>query len=108
MTQQNSQNQFKAQIFHALSATERLEILDYLRDGEKCVCEIGPQLNLLQPIVSRHLKILKDAGIIKCRKEATKRLYSIVNPQIYNTIDALNPQVLNALHKQRIEHINCR
>ncbi len=63
MTQQSAaQLRFKAQVFHALSASDRLEILEFLRDGEKCVCEIAPHLNLIQPVVSRHLKILKDAG----------------------------------------------
>ncbi|MGD6852816.1 MAG: ArsR/SmtB family transcription factor [Candidatus Bathyarchaeia archaeon] len=57
-------------VFHALS-DHRLEILAYLRDGEKCVCEIVPHLNLIQPLVSRHLKILEDTGIERCRKDGT-------------------------------------
>jgi DNA-binding transcriptional ArsR family regulator len=108
MTQQSAaQLRFKAQVFHALSASDRLEILEFLRDGEKCVCEIVPHLNLIQPVVSRHLKILKDAGLIRCRKEGTKRMYSLVDPRVHNAIDALTPEVVSALQKEVIEQMSC-
>ena len=84
-----NKNRFKSTVFHALSDPIRLEIVAYLRDGEKCVCEIVPHLNLIQPLVSRHLKILKDAGIVRCRKDGTKRMYSIVDPKIFDVVDAL-------------------
>lgn len=108
MNQPTAANQkFKAQLFHALSTTERLQIIQYLRDSEKCVCEIVPHLNLIQPVVSRHLKILRDAGIIRCRKDGTKRMYSIVDPRIYTVIDALNTDVISVLQKEAIEQKYC-
>jgi len=108
MTQQSAaQQRFKAQIFHALSTSERLEILEFLRSGEKCVCEIVPHLTLIQPVVSRHLKILKDAGIIRCRKDGTKRMYSIVDPSILNTVDALTPELVSALQKEVVNQMCC-
>ncbi|MGA3061472.1 MAG: metalloregulator ArsR/SmtB family transcription factor [Candidatus Bathyarchaeia archaeon] len=96
-------NRFKFTVFHALSDPIRLEILAYLRDGEKCVCEIVPHLNLIQPLVSRHLKILKDAGLIRCRKDGTKRLYSIVDPRIFNVVDTLSAELLSGLAKEVFE-----
>jgi ArsR family transcriptional regulator len=105
--QTTSQLRFKAQIFHALSASDRLEILEYLRDGEKCVCEIVPHLNLIQPVVSRHLKILKDTGLIRCRKDGTKRMYSLVDPRIHNAIDALTPEVVTIFQKEIITQMTC-
>ena len=109
MTQQTaSQLRFKAQVFHALSASDRLEILEYLRDGEKCVCEIVPHLNLIQPVVSRHLKILKDVGIIRCRKDGTKRMYSIVDSRIYSAVDALTSELVSTLTKEAFENMTCR
>jgi ArsR family transcriptional regulator len=108
MTQQTvAQLRFKAQIFHALSASDRLEILAFLRDGEKCVCEIVPHLNLIQPVVSRHLKILRDTGIIRCRKDGTKRLYSIVDSRVHKAIDVLTPDIVGVLQKEVIEQIRC-
>ena len=98
---------FKSTIFYALSDPIRLEIITYLRNGEKCVCEIVPHLNLIQPLVSRHLKILKDAGIVRCRKDGTKRMYSLVDTRIYAVVDALSVELLKALAKEAFENVTC-
>jgi len=96
---------FKSTVFYALSDPIRLEIVTYLQNGEKCVCEIVPHLKLIQPLVSRHLKTLKDAGIVRCRKDGTKRMYSIVDQRIYNVVDALTPDLLSVLTKEAVENI---
>jgi DNA-binding transcriptional ArsR family regulator len=106
-TTTNNKNKQKAKIFKALSDPIRMEIVTYLRDGEKCVCEIVPHLELIQPLVSRHLKILKDTGIVRCRKDGTKRMYSIVDQEIYQVVDALTPKLMNALSKEAIENLTC-
>jgi len=98
---------FKSTVFYALSDPIRLEIINYLRNGEKCVCEIVPSLNLIQPLVSRHLKILKDAGIVRCRKDGTKRMYSVVDSRIYAVIDALDSELLKTLAKEAFESVTC-
>jgi ArsR family transcriptional regulator len=105
---QENRNRFKSTVFHALSDPIRLEILAYLRDGEKCVCEIVPHLNLIQPLVSRHLKILKDAGMIRCRKDGTKRMYSIVDSRVNNVVDALTSELLKVLTQEVFENVACR
>ena len=56
----------KAQIFKALSNPVRLEIIDFLADGEKCVCEIVEKLNYEQPHISKSLIKLKEAGLWIC------------------------------------------
>jgi ArsR family transcriptional regulator len=96
---------FKAKIFNALSDPARLEILEFLRAGEKCVCEIIPHVGLIQPVVSRHLKILKDCGLVKDRKDGTRRLYSITESKTFNIIDAAAPELLDLLSKRIIEQI---
>jgi DNA-binding transcriptional ArsR family regulator len=100
-------NRFKSTVFHALSDPIRLEIVSYLREGEKCVCEIVPHLNLIQPLVSRHLKILKDAGIVRCRKDGTKRMYSIVDSRIHDVVDALTSELVSTLAKEAFESMTC-
>jgi ArsR family transcriptional regulator len=105
---EENQNRFKSTVFHALSDSIRLEIISYLRDGEKCVCEIVPHLNLIQPLVSRHLKILKDTGIVRCRKDGTKRMYSIVDPRIHKIIDDLTPELVSTLTKEILDQMTCR
>ena len=56
-------------IFKALSDETRLKILKLLEHGELCVCDIFSALDTVQPKVSFHLSVLKDAGLIKDRKE---------------------------------------
>jgi DNA-binding transcriptional ArsR family regulator len=97
----DKETQFKAKIFRALSDPIRLKILEFLRDGEKCVCEIIPHVAIIQPVVSRHLKILKDSGIVKDKKDGTRRLYSITDQRIFQIIDDITPQLADT-YKQRI------
>lgn len=99
------QNKFKAKIFSSLSDPIRLEILDFLRYGEKCVCEIIPHVNLIQPLVSRHLKILKNCGLVKDRKDGNRRLYSVTDPRIFEVVDAVTPELVDVLSNQIMEQI---
>ena len=101
------QLRLKARVFYALSDPVRLEIMAYIRDGEKCVCEIIPQLNLIQPVVSRHLKILKDAGLVSDRKDGNKRYYSATFPEIFKIIDNITPELASAISKKIMEQITC-
>jgi ArsR family transcriptional regulator, arsenate/arsenite/antimonite-responsive transcriptional repressor len=56
-------------LFHALSDDTRLAIVARLRRGERCVCELTDLLGEAQPLLSFHLKVLKDAGIVVGRRE---------------------------------------
>ena len=58
-----------ARIAKALSDDNRLRILDSLREGEKCACELLTDLRISQPTLSHHMKILCDAGLVASRKE---------------------------------------
>ena len=104
-SKKGSQLRFKAKIFHALSDPARLDIIDFLRSEEKCVCEIIPHVDLIQPVVSRHLKILKDCGLLKHRKDGTRRLYSIADYKVVEIIDAIDSDMIDALSKRIIEQI---
>jgi len=101
------QPRLKARVFYALSDPVRIEILEFIRDGEKCVCEIVPHLNLIQPVVSRHLKILKDSGLVVDRKEGNKRLYSVTFPEVYKIIDDVTPKLSSAISKKIMERMIC-
>lgn len=67
----------KTEIFKSLANPVRLEIIDLLLDGEKCVCEIVEKLRYEQPHISKSLIKLKKAGLIKDRKEGLNVYYSI-------------------------------
>jgi ArsR family transcriptional regulator len=101
----NNQNRLKAKIFNALSDPARLEIIEFLREGERCVCEIIPHVSLIQPLVSRHLKILKDCGLVKDRKEGNRRLYSVTDPRIFEVVDAVTPELVDVLSNRIMEQI---
>ena len=65
-------------LFHALSDATRLEILEMLRDGEQCVCELQDGLDAAQSRLSFHLRVLKEAGLVEDRREGRWSYYSIV------------------------------
>ena len=58
-----------AELFHALSDETRLEIVEMLGNGERCVCDLTDALDAAQSRLSFHLKVLKDAGIVRDRKD---------------------------------------
>jgi len=64
-------------VFNAIAETHRREILDALREGEKPVGAIVDELSISQPQVSKHLRVLSDVGLVKCRAEGRRRLYRL-------------------------------
>ena len=60
-----------------IAEPRRQAILDLLRDGELPVGELVDRLGLSQPLVSKHLRVLKDAGLVQARVDAQRRLYRI-------------------------------
>lgn len=98
-------NKFRAKIFDALADPVRLKILEYLRGGERCVCEIVPYVGIAQPLVSRHLSILKKCGLVRDKKEGNRRFYSVTNPAVFKVIDAVDVNFADALVKQVVEQI---
>jgi ArsR family transcriptional regulator len=65
-------------LFHALSDATRLAILNMLRDGERCVCELQDELGAAQSRLSFHLRVLKEAGLVADRREGRWAHYRIV------------------------------
>lgn len=68
-------------IFKAFADETRLRILNLLRKGELCVCEIKDVLEITQSKASRHLTYLKNAGLVKHRREGLWMYYSLINPE---------------------------
>jgi len=67
-------------LFKAVADPTRFRILKILGDGECCVCEIAETLGLSQPTVSRHLRILEDAGLVTSRRDGQRIDYALGVP----------------------------
>ena len=64
-------------VFNAIAEAGRREILDVLMTGEKAVGTIVDDLSMSQPQVSKHLRVLSEVGLVRCRAEGRRRLYSL-------------------------------
>lgn len=78
-----------AKIFKAFDDENRLHILNELRGGEKCACVLLEHMQISQPTLSHHMKILCDSGIVKARREGKWAYYSINEGGIKNAMDFL-------------------
>ena len=83
----------RSEIFKALGDPNRLKLLYLLMDGERCVSDLLPFFDILQPTVSVHLLTLRDLGLLKVRKEGRRRYYSLVSNDILIQIDRLSERV---------------
>jgi ArsR family transcriptional regulator len=74
--------------FRALSDETRLRLVNRLRDGEQCVCDLTDALDTGQSRMSFHLKTLKDAGIVTDRREG-RWVYYALNPEVIDAMSEL-------------------
>lgn len=79
--------EYRAEILKALAQPTRLKIMDFLRDGERCVCEIYPAIGEEQSNTSRHLNMMLTAGVLSRRKDGLKIYYAIKHPEILDVMD---------------------
>lgn len=77
-----------SKFFKALGEPTRLKILKLVAAREMCVCELMEVLNMNQPRISQHLKVLKEAGAVKDRKQAQWTYYSVCCNDFKNFINA--------------------
>lgn len=66
-------------VMKSLSDPNRVRVLKLLQDGELCVCEIQKVLGLAQSTVSKHMKLLEDAGLVKRKRQGAWILYSLAD-----------------------------
>jgi ArsR family transcriptional regulator len=77
-------------VFHALSDTKRLRILEILRSGECCVCDLAGSLEIRQSLLSFHLRTLRDAGLVSDRKEGRWVHYGLNEEALKEARDYVN------------------
>ena len=86
-TNKNQPYTRQAEIFKVLTHPTRLAILDILRDGEHCVCHMEAWLGLRQAYISQQLSVLRQAGLIRDRRDGWNIYYRIANARIYEALD---------------------
>ena len=85
----------RSEVFKALSDPNRLKLIYLLMDGEKCVSELLPFFDILQPTVSVHLLMLENIGLLNVRRDGRKRYYSLTDEQILVLIDSFCERIWN-------------
>ena len=96
-----------AAIFKAFSDENRLQILQLLQDGERCACKLLEEMQITQPTLSHHMKILCDAGIVVGRKDGKWMHYSISKNGLEQVMQYLKVLIKNAKLEEKSDE-SCR
>ena len=91
----------KAEVFKAMGHPIRLGIIELLREGERCVCEIVEHTGTGMSNISKHLSVLKKAGIIADRREGLKIIYRVTMPCTLDFTTCVEAVVVTNLEQQR-------
>ena len=91
----------KAELCKTFADPKRLIIIDELRQGETTVGELARLLEFPQAVVSRHLAILRDKGVVQYRREGTSVYYSLSDPKIGDACDMVHQILLDQIEKNR-------
>ena len=77
----------KSEILEALAHPNRIRIVEFLRQGPRCNCEIAPELALEQSNLSRHLKALVQAGVLSSWKDGLRVNFKVADERIFKILD---------------------
>ena len=75
-----------AKVLKVLGDPNRIKIVELLRNGEMCQCDIIPLINQSQPTVSRHLGLLEENGVVSSRRDGVKMMYRITDSSVVQII----------------------
>jgi ArsR family transcriptional regulator len=81
--------ELKAEVLKVLAQPTRLKILELLRDGERCICEIVPALNGEQSNISRHISLMQKSQLVTTRKDGVKVMVKVRDPKIFEILDSV-------------------
>jgi DNA-binding transcriptional ArsR family regulator len=91
----------KAEILKALAQPTRLKILEYLREGERCICEIVPAVGGEQSNISRHISLMQKSHLITTRKDGVKVMVKVRDPQIFDILDRVSVILRSQMNEQK-------
>ena len=92
--------ELKVEVLKALAQPTRMKILECLRNGEKCICEIVPTINGEQSNISRHISLMQKSHLVTTRKEGVKVMVNVKDPKIFEILDKVSAILKNQMKEQ--------
>ena len=81
--------ELKAEVLKTLAQPTRLKILELLRNGERCICEIVPALNGEQSNISRHISLMQKNNLVTTRKDGVKVMVKVKDTKVFEILDSI-------------------
>ena len=97
----------RARVIKALGHPTRLFIVDELSRGEKCVCALTDQIGADMSTVSKHLSVLKNAGLVQDKKHNTQVYYRLRTPCIIKFLNCVE-SVIESAAREQLELVECK
>jgi ArsR family transcriptional regulator len=91
-------------VFNALARSKRIQILELLKEGEKSISDLLPILGIDQSAISRHLSILRNAGLIRGRKQGVNVYFSISDERVLKLLE-LATEIVRERNKRLLESL---
>jgi DNA-binding transcriptional ArsR family regulator len=92
--------ELKAEVLKALAQPTRLKILELLRNGERCICEIVPAINGEQSNISKHISLMQKSHLITTRKDGVKVMVNVKDPRVFEILDKVSAILKNQMKEQ--------
>jgi len=92
--------EMKAEVLKALAQPTRLKILEFLRGGERCICEIVPAINGEQSNISRHISLMQKSHLVTTRKDGVKVMVKVRDPKVFEILDSIGIVLKNRVSEQ--------
>ena len=93
--------ELKAEVLKALAQPTRLKILECLRAGERCICEIIPAVGGEQSNISRHISLMQKSRLVNTRKDGVKVMVKVTDPKIFALLDQVSVILRGQMSEQR-------
>ena len=97
----------QAEVVKSVAHPLRIAVVDFLKDGEQCVCDIAEYIGAERSNVSRHLSVMVSSGVLDSRKEGLKMIYRLKTPCVLNFISCVTEVLAEQIRGdlQLLEHI---
>ena len=92
--------ELKAEVLKVLAQPTRLKILELLRNGERCICEIVPAINGEQSNISKHISLMQKCHLITTRKDGVKVMVNVKDPRVFEILDKVSAILKNQMKEQ--------